>query len=350
MVSAQSLKLVTVCGASALGGSETFFVTLTLGLKRAGVDVRSALKRNRIREAALRDAGVPFSALPFFRRFDWITERRFRRIANAFRPDAVLTITGRGAAMTPPGDYALIGRLGGYYNFDYFRRCDYLVCNTPDLVRYVTGGGWAADRVFYIPNFPHIDPAPAVERASLGTPARVPLAVALGRLHTNKALDVLLKAAAQIPDMWVWIAGEGEEEGRLKRMAGELGLDQRVKFLGWRTDRGALLKAADVCVFPSRDEPFGNVVVEAWGYGVPLVAAASTGPSFLARNGEDAILVPVDDAEALAAGIRQVLASKELANRLVESGRKRIDQEFSEEVVIRQYLDMFERVRPKGRA
>lgn len=350
MTSPSSLNVITVCGASALGGSETFFVTLTLGLKRAGVDVRSALKRNKLREQALREAGVPFQVLPFFRRFDWVTGPRFTRLAKSFRPDAVLTITGRGAAMTPPGDYALIGRLGGYYNFDYFRRCDYLVCNTLDLVRYVTEGGWAKERVFYIPNFPHIDDAPAAARATLATPDGAPLAVALGRLHPNKAMDVLLKAAAQVPDLWVWIAGEGPDEPKLKKQARDLGIDGRVKFLGWRTDRGALLKAADICVFPSREEPFGNVVVEAWAYGAPLVAAASTGPAWLARNREDAILVPVDDAVALAEGIREVLASKTLADRLRENGRKRVEKEFSEAAVIGQYVEMFEKVRRKGRA
>jgi glycosyltransferase involved in cell wall biosynthesis len=214
-------------------------------------------------------------------------------------------------------------------------------------VRYVTEGGWAKDRVFYIPNFPHIDDAPAIDRAALGAPKDAPLAVALGRLHRNKAMDVLLRAAAQIPDLWVWIAGEGPDEAKLKKLARDLGIAERVKFLGWRTDRSALLKAADVCVFPSREEPFGNVVVEAWAYGSPLVAAASTGPAWLARDGEDAMLVPVDDPGALAQGIRDVLASKGLANRLVENGRKRIETEFSEHVVIGQYVDMFERVRPK---
>src|SRR3954454_22310514 len=138
MTSTSSLKVITVCGASALGGSETFFVTLTQGLARAGVDLRSVLKRNSIREKTLREAGIPFDVLPFFRRFDWITGRKFQRVAKTFCPDAVLTITGRGGAMTPPGDYALIGRLGVYYNFDYFRRCAYLVCTTPVLVRPVT--------------------------------------------------------------------------------------------------------------------------------------------------------------------------------------------------------------------
>jgi glycosyltransferase involved in cell wall biosynthesis len=350
MVSPDSLRIITVCGASALGGSETFFVTLTLGLQRAGMNVRSVIKHNRLRQQALRHARIAFDVLPFFRRFDWITGRRFAHIAQEFEPDVVLTITGRGAAMTPPGDYALIGRLGGYYNFDYFRRCDYLVCNTPDLVRYVTEGGWAKERVFYIPNFPHIDEAPAVDRATLGTPENVPLAVALGRLHPNKAMDMLLQATVEIPDLWVWIAGEGPDEAKLKKQARDLGVAERVRFLGWRTDRGALLKAANVCVFPSREEPFGNVVVEAWAYGAPLVAAASTGPAWLTRNGEDAVLVPVDNLEALAQGIRDVLTSRDLAARLVENGRKRIETEFSEKVVIWQYADMFRKVQRKGRA
>lgn len=348
-LSRSPLKVITVCGASALGGSETFFVTLTLGLKRAGVDVRAALKHNAIREQVLRDRDIPFDVLPYFRRFDFLTAPRFRRIARLFRPDAVLTITGRGAAMTPPGDYALVGRLGGYYKFRYFKRCDYLVCNTPDLVRFVKEGGWPNARVFHIPNFPHIEDAPAVDRASLGTPPDAKLAVSLGRLHPNKAFDVLLKAAARIPELWVWIAGEGPDEKKLKQQARDLGIADRVKFLGWRTDRGALLKAADLCVFPSREEPFGNVVVEAWAYGAPLVAAASTGPAWLARSGEDAMLVPVDDDAALADGIRAVLSSPELSLKLVENGLRRAQSEFSEEAVIGKYIEMFEQVRAKGR-
>ncbi len=344
-----SLKVITVCGAAALGGSETFFVTLTLGFDRAGMQVRAVLKHNEFREQALAQAGIPFDVAPFLRRFDPITGRKMVRIARAFRPDVVLTITGRGAAMSPPGDYALIGRLGGYYNFNYFRRCDYLICITPDLVRYVREGGWGKERVFYIPNFPHIDDAPAVDRASLETPSGMPLAVALGRLHPDKAIDVLLRAAARLPDLWVWIAGVGPLERQLKALARDLGIAERVKFLGWRTDRGALLKAADICVFPSREEPFGSVVVEAWAYGVPLVTAASKGPAWLVHPNEDAVLVPVDDEIALAEGIRGVLSSKTFARQLVANGRRRIAAEFSEDSVIGQYASMFEQVRPRGR-
>jgi glycosyltransferase involved in cell wall biosynthesis len=111
-----------------------------------------------------------------------------------------------------------------------------------------------------------------------------------------------------------------------------------------------LFKAADLCVYPSREEPFGNVVVEAWGYGVPLVTTASTGPAWLVRNGEDAVMTPVDDPRALAEGIRAVLQSPEYAARLVRNGGARIDAEFSEAAIVARYLDMFEAVRRKGPA
>jgi glycosyltransferase involved in cell wall biosynthesis len=286
---------------------------------------------------------------PFWRRFDPFTERKIGRIAREFRPDAILTITGRGAAMTPPGDYALVGRLGGYYKLEYYRHCDHLVCNTPDLVRYVRSGGWPADRVVYIPNFPQADDSPPASRAELGTPVGSPLAVALGRLHRDKAFDILLLAAAGIHDLWVWIAGVGPDEKKLRAQARDLGIADRVKFLGWRTDRAALLRAADICVFPSREEPFGNVVIEAWACGTPLVAAASVGPAFLIRPDEDAVLVPIDDVAALRDGIGRVLSSRPLAESLVAAGRKRIEGEFSEQVVVDQYTRMFEQVRRAAR-
>ncbi len=344
------LRVMTVAAGAEFGGSETFFVSLTLALKHAGVNVHAAMKAFPIRETAFAAAGVPYDSAPFFYPpVDFYTPWRIRRAAERFHPDCVLTFTGRGGAMTPPGPYALIGRLGGYYRLEYFRRCDYLVCITPDLVRHVTEGGFPKEKAFFIPNFPVIQDAPAIDRASVDTPKGAPVALALGRLHKAKALDVLLKATAQVPDLWLWIAGEGPDRAELLQLAKDLGIDNRVRFLGWRTDRSALLRAADICVFPSRYEPNGTVVVEAWAHGVPLVTAASAGPSWIARDGEDALIAPIDDVEGLAQRIRAVLSSPELAAKLVANGHKRIEKEFSERAVVGQYTKMFETVRPGAR-
>ena len=329
-----------------MGGAETFFVTLTLALSRAGLELRSVLKPNAMRERALKEGGIAYETASFRSPLDFTTARKLRAVAQSFHPDIALAFAGRAASFMPRGICVLIGRLGGYYNLKNFQACDYLVCNAPDPVRYVTAGGWPASKVFLIPNFAAVPDAPAIDRGAFGTPEGAPLAVALGRLHRSKGLDVLIAAAVRIPDLFVWIAGEGSERAKLENLARQLGVGTRVKFLGWREDRAALYRAADLCVYPSREEPFGNVVVEAWSSGIPIVTTASTGPAWLVRKDEDAILTPVDDVEALAAGIRSVLASKPLAEKLAAAGRRRVSEEFSEKSIVRRYIDLFEKVRP----
>jgi glycosyltransferase involved in cell wall biosynthesis len=124
-------------------------------------------------------------------------------------------------------------------------------------------------------------------------------------------------------------------------MAQALGVADRVRFLGWRTDAAALYRAADVCVFPSRYEPLGNVVIQAWAHGLPVVAAESAGPKALIEDGEDGLLVPVDDAQALAAGVRRVLDDPMLRIRLVQKGAERVEAEFSEAAVVARWRELF---------
>jgi len=343
--SSMALRILTALGGGKVGGAEAFFVSLNLALKRAGQEVHSVIRSNPVHDGALSAGGIPVDHAGFGTGFDFWTGWKLARVAKTFVPDIALTFASRASAHMPVGPYKIVGRLGGYYKLRHFQKCDILVCNTPDLVRYVVEQGWPQDRAFHIPNFPYLEEnIAAASRASLDTPESAPVALALGRLHPNKAHDVLLRAAAMVPDLYVWIAGEGPERAKLEALACELGIERRVKFLGWRTDRAALFKAATVCAYPSREEPFGNVVVEAWSFGLPLVTTASHGPAWLTRNGEDAIVTPVDDAEAFAAGLRQVLQSPGLAATLVSHGARRVREEFSEDAIVGQYLELFRRI------
>jgi glycosyltransferase involved in cell wall biosynthesis len=103
-------------------------------------------------------------------------------------------------------------------------------------------------------------------------------------------------------------------------------------------------------VVPSRHEPLGNVVLEAWAQRRPVVAAASQGPSALIRNGESGLLVPVDDAAALAAAIRRVIAEPGLAARLVEGGWDAFQADYTEAKSVTRYLELFERLAGAARA
>jgi len=163
----------------------------------------------------------------------------------------------------------------------------------------------------------------------------------MGRLHEVKAQDVAISALRDLPEAWLWIAGVGPQEARLKALAEALGVSHRVRFLGWRNDPSALYRTADICVFPSRYEPLGNVVIQAWAHGLPVVAAASQGPSALIRSGEDGILTPIDDVAAFAAGVRQLLDDPMLRIRLVQNGAERVEGEFSETAVQARWQTLF---------
>ena len=121
----------------------------------------------------------------------------------------------------------------------------------------------------------------------------------------------------------------------------EHSVQDRVRFLGWRDDVAAIHAAADVFVCPSRHEPLGNVILEAWAYGTPVVAAVSQGPSQLIIDRVNGLLVPVDDPVHMAEAIKQVLGDRALAVRLKDAGKKTYFAEFSRSKVVKKYIEFF---------
>jgi glycosyltransferase involved in cell wall biosynthesis len=336
------MSVLHLLGTSGDGGAETYFLDLVQALARADASQAVALRRHAGRQAALKAAGVPCRVLPFGGPFDIVTRTATAGYARLQGARLALAWMNRAARHTPKGPWARIGRLGGYYNLKYYAGFDELVANTEDIAEWIVGQGWPAGRVRCIPNFAAAPPdAPPVPRADLDTPADAPLLLAMGRLHEAKALDVALTALVQLPEAYLWIAGAGPEAARLKAMTTALGLDARVRFLGWRTDASALYRTADVCVFPSRYEPLGNVVIQAWAHGLPVVAAASQGPRALIEPGKDGLLAPIDDAQALADSVRRLLGDKALRKRLADRGLRRVALEFSETAVVGQWKQLF---------
>jgi glycosyltransferase involved in cell wall biosynthesis len=239
-------------------------------------------------------------------------------------------------------DFVHVGRLGGYYKLKYFRGCDHLIGNTPGMVDYVCGLGWPAECAHYLPNFVSERRAPPLDRKILNTPGDAPLLLGLGRLHENKAFDVLLDSMAFLPDHWLWLAGTGPQEAALRSQAVRLGIEKRVRFLGWRDDVAPLFSAANILVCPSRSEPLGNVVLEAWAQHVPVIAAASEGLQQLIDNEVNGLLVPTGDAPALAKSIMGITGAR--AEALAASGWASYRESYNEGTVVSRYLDFFNAV------
>lgn len=338
------IRLYQTMAGARHGGAEVFFERLVSAMAKpersAAVSQRVAIRQDDRRAGILRTAGVDFTELGFGGAIDFLTAWRLKKDIRAFAPDVVLAWMNRAASKTPPGDYIRAGRIGGYYDIKYYRGFDHLICNAPGLIDHITGQGWPVERAHYLPNFVAAAPGQILDRSVFGTPQDAPLLLALGRLHRNKAFDVLIRALAKVPDAYLWIAGTGPEEEALKALAAETGVGSRVVFLGWRDDTADLLATANILVCSSRVEGLGNVVIEAWARNRPVVAARSEGPVHLIRDGETGLLAELEDAEGLAAQLRTAIADKTLATSLVAAGRAEYEAKFSEDTVVRQYLDL----------
>lgn len=346
MSEGEPLRILQTLAGAEQGGAELHFVRLAEAFQRAGFNQHIVMRRHPRFTERIRSAGIPVTFARFGGFLDIQTKSLIRTIAAAFRPQIALSYMSRATKFTPRGPYALVARLGGYYDLKYFRHADHLVGITPDLVDYFTREGWPSERASVIPNFVEDRQGTAMDRGA--TPADVPLVVAAGRLHSNKAFDVLLQAMALLPKAHLWLAGEGPERPALERQIGELALSERVRLLGWLDDPLPAIRAADVFVVPSRHEPLGSVVLEGWMCRRPLVAAASQGPKWLIKDGENGILVPIDAPKAMAEAIGRLLADRNLAESLAGGGRRAYEADFTEAAAVSHYRALFQRLIEEG--
>lgn len=162
----------------------------------------------------------------------------------------------------------------------------------------------------------------------LGIEPSCPVVGTVGRLEPVKRLDIFLRAAAalaaQCPDARFVIAGEGREEARLKALAGELGIESQVLFLGHRDDIYDVLRAFDILVLSSDREGLPMVLLEALCLGVVVVARGVGGIPEVIQNGVNGILVDSSDPRSLAEACVQVFADRARSQCLAEAGIKSV--------------------------
>ena len=321
------------------GGAELFFERLVRAQSRqAGLSLSAVIRAEPGRAARLRAAGLSPVELPFGGALDWRTRPALRRTLRRFAPDIAVAWMNRAARRLPQGDWVSAGRLGGFYDLDNYRACRHLIGNTRGLVRWMVGQGRDPATTHYVPNFAEDGRGAAPAGLPAGAiPGRVVLA--LGRLHRNKAFDVLIRAVARLPHTSLLIAGEGPERAALEALIRTERVGERVVLLGWRSDSAALLAASDVLCCPSRHEPLGNVVIEGFAADRPVVACDADGPRELIAPETNGLLVAREDDRALADALARVLDDRAHAARLAAGGRATYEAEFSEAVVVERWQE-----------
>lgn len=333
------------------GGAERFYVKLMTALRDYGVEQHAIHNDHPRLVEAVQNSGVPATVIPFAKGTDRLGRARYRETLAKVKPDIVLHWMNRAARRAELGPHINVGRLGGFYPVRYYWRCDHLIANTPQIQDDILRQGWPSHATHMITNFGELEPRPAALRADLDVPDDAFLLLAMGRFDPWKSFDVLISALKYLPaKTFLCLAGDGSVMGDFKALAIREGVADRVRFLGWRSDQAALLGACDLCVVPSSHEPLGNVILEAWSLNVPVVAAASEGPSWLIAHGETGLLCKPLDAQDLGAKIRQAQENPALLRSLAEEGHAKWARTFSREVICRQYMDFFSDIKENRRS
>ncbi len=342
----QGIKVLQIMAGAQHGGAETFFMDLVTALHRRGIDQIVITRDYPERTKKLNTEGIPHSFCSFGKFFDIRTGSQIQKIIKDFKPDIVQTWMGRASSFVTVAPHARawshIGWFGGYYDVKRFSKCDAFIGVTHDITRAIHSQGVDEEKCRTIHTFAGIDPgSPPLPRKNFDTPDDKTLFCTLARLHQKKGLDTLLHAFRDVPDSYLWIAGEGEDRNKLENLAGEIGLKNRVRFLGWQDNRAAVLNASDICVFPSRYEPFGTVMVEAWATGTPLIAARAAGPKAYIEDEVNGLLVDIDDHRELAGAMNRLKSDRALQAGIVEGGRQTFIKTFTEDAVVQNYLALY---------
>jgi N-acetylgalactosamine-N,N'-diacetylbacillosaminyl-diphospho-undecaprenol 4-alpha-N-acetylgalactosaminyltransferase len=171
--------------------------------------------------------------------------------------------------------------------------------------------------------------------------------LAVGRLHQQKGFDILIKSFAKSSFkslVKLVILGEGEERKNLEKLIIKLDLKSQVLLLGKVDNTFIYMKYAKFFILSSRYEGFVNVLLEALACETPIITTAcETGTSEIIENGENGLLVPVKDEDALKSAMEKLYYDQKLYEKLKANTRKSVEK-FGVENIVKEWINLFEEV------
>jgi len=237
----------------------------------------------------------------------------------------------------------LFTALNAYWERKSCRTAKAIVAVSEGIKRELMDIGVSSNKIRVILNGVDVDEfTPELrERSQFGLPEQVTLALFAGDIRTNrKNLDTVLRGLVNVPDLHLAVVGNATRSP-YPQMANQLGLGDRVHFLGYRKDIAEIMKAVDFFVFPSRYEPFGMVVSEAMATGLPVITTAVSGVAEIVTTESGFVLSNTEDVVALTEGLTTLVGDRELRLQMGKAARA-IAEQHTWKSKAQKYVDLFE--------
>ncbi len=252
----------------------------------------------------------------------------------------VVSLRGGDVPGFRPYDFAVYHRLAGPFLRVVWHRAGAVVANSLGLKNLAANFDRQA-QIEVIPNGVNPHQFSPVERDW-----NSPKLLFVGRIVYQKGLDILFHALSNLVDLpWeITLVGDGPEFAKLKFLAAQFGLKDRLTFVGWRHNHELIehYQAANIFINPSRHEGMPNAVLEAMSMALPVIATQISGNEELVIPDETGILIPTDDQDALAQALRVLISDPEKCRQMGLAARQRVLAEYTWQNSAAQYLRLME--------
>jgi glycosyltransferase involved in cell wall biosynthesis len=348
------------------GGAEKQLVLLACGLPRDEFDVHvCTLTRNGPLASALTSAGIPIHEIRKRGKLDPFAFLRLTRLMRQLKPEIVHTwifaanAYGRAAALRAGAPVVI----GGERCVDPWkswweltidrqlaRRSRCIITNSSGVREFYASHGIGAEKFEIIPN--GIDSSPRESSKSrsewakeLAVPESAQWIGAIGRLWPQKRLKDAIWALDVVKvvrdDTYLLIIGDGPERAKLERFVWQIQIEDRVRFLGERSDVADLLPQLSISTLASGYEGQSNALMESMAAGLPVVASDIPGNRDLVIEGETGYLFPVGDRGDFARCWQRLLSNPELRAKMGEGGAKRVREQFTIEQMVQRHRELY---------
>ena len=332
-----------------IGGLEQAYLDYTRALISRGHEVVAIIAPDAPYRGELEKLQLKIITLKVRGFYDVFAWWNLRKLLKKNKPDLVLAHNGRAIFAAWGALFGLkIPLIGVSHsnNLKYSKKADALLVLTEAMRKRFIKAGYPPEKcavmsnMIDLPQVRHCDCEPKAWQEAIqknhdwiasASPRNDKSIGFMGRLSPEKGADILLQAVSILKQkniaVKLKIGGAGAEELPLRHLTEKLEIAEQVEFCGWVSKEGKadFFAGIDVLCVPSHLESFGLVVLEAWGFGVPVIASEVDGLAEIIAKGETGLLFPKNDAAELAETIEKLLFSEDnLAQKLIANGSKEV--------------------------
>lgn len=345
------MKVLNIMLSRRLGGIEQSFLDYNKALAIAGQEVYSVISNKAEIQANISDYSFK---LPNYFQYDPISIFKLSKIINQTKAEIIIAHGNRAInaaiyAKELCGRKLIIISVAHNFKTKCLVKCDYIFSITNYFKAELAKTGFDINKIFFMPNVidTKLYDSDFIERVIKKEDETV--IGSMGRFVDKKGFDLLIKALDIVKKngykFKAIIGGDGILKKELQELTTSLDLNSNINFCGWVNNKSDFLNGIDIFCLPSKEEPFGIVLIEAMFYGKAIVSTNTEGPSEIINNNEDGLLTNNVTAEQIATKIQILLNDVKLRNNIGKKARLSIFENYDINIAAKKLKNYLEEIK-----